>query len=96
MLNKWAIQERTSLDIITIYRKMKVGTFPQTATRAGAASRASRRGWQVLRSDRGAESRVSVRNSVRSVERQPLSSCDAFLGCGHTITAWAIGNKENL
>jgi prophage regulatory protein len=29
LLNKWAVEERTSLDITTIYRKMKVGTFPQ-------------------------------------------------------------------
>lgn len=28
LLNKWAVEERTSLDITTIYRKMKVGTFP--------------------------------------------------------------------
>ena len=29
LLNKWAVEERTSHDITTIYRKMKVGTFPQ-------------------------------------------------------------------
>ena len=29
LLNRWAVEERTSLDITTIYRKMKVGTFPQ-------------------------------------------------------------------
>lgn len=29
LLDKWAIEERTSLDISTIYRKMKAGTFPQ-------------------------------------------------------------------
>ena len=29
LLNKWAVEERTSLDITTIYRKMKAGTFPQ-------------------------------------------------------------------
>lgn len=29
LLDKWAVEERTSLDITTIYRKMKVGTFPQ-------------------------------------------------------------------
>jgi prophage regulatory protein len=29
LLNKWAVEQRTSLDITTIYRKMKVGTFPQ-------------------------------------------------------------------
>jgi prophage regulatory protein len=29
LLDKWAIEERTSLDITTIYRKMKAGTFPQ-------------------------------------------------------------------
>ena len=29
LLNKWSVEERTSLDITTIYRKMKVGTFPQ-------------------------------------------------------------------
>lgn len=29
LLNKWAIEERTSLDITTIYRKMKAGTFPK-------------------------------------------------------------------
>lgn len=29
LLNKWAFEERTSLDITTIYRKMKAGTFPQ-------------------------------------------------------------------
>jgi prophage regulatory protein len=29
LLNKWKVEERTSLDITTIYRKMKAGTFPQ-------------------------------------------------------------------
>ena len=29
LLNKWRVEERTSLDITTIYRKMKAGTFPQ-------------------------------------------------------------------
>ena len=29
LLDKWQIEERTSLDITTIYRKMKAGTFPQ-------------------------------------------------------------------
>jgi len=29
LLDKWAIEERTSLDISTVYRKMKAGTFPQ-------------------------------------------------------------------
>lgn len=29
LLGKWALEARTSLDITTIYRKMKVGTFPQ-------------------------------------------------------------------
>lgn len=28
LLDKWAIEERTSLDITTIYRKIKIGTFP--------------------------------------------------------------------
>src|ERR1051325_3023220 len=28
-LNKWAVERETSLDITTIYRKMKAGTFPQ-------------------------------------------------------------------
>ena len=28
LLGKWALEERTSLDITTIYRKMKAGTFP--------------------------------------------------------------------
>ena len=31
LLGKWALEERTSLDITTIYRKMKAGTFPQPA-----------------------------------------------------------------
>ena len=29
LLNKWEVEERTSLDITTIYREMKAGTFPQ-------------------------------------------------------------------
>lgn len=29
LLNKWAVEKQTSLDITTIYRKMKAGTFPQ-------------------------------------------------------------------
>ena len=29
LLNKWAVETQTSLDITTIYRKMKAGTFPQ-------------------------------------------------------------------
>ena len=29
LLGKRALEERTSLDITTIYRKMKAGTFPQ-------------------------------------------------------------------
>ena len=29
LLDKWAVEERTSLDITTIYRKIKAGTFPQ-------------------------------------------------------------------
>jgi prophage regulatory protein len=29
LLDKWAVEERTSLDITTIYRKIKSGTFPQ-------------------------------------------------------------------
>jgi prophage regulatory protein len=29
LLGKWAVEERTSLDITTVYRKMKEGTFPQ-------------------------------------------------------------------
>jgi len=29
LLNKWAVGRETSLDITTIYRKMKAGTFPQ-------------------------------------------------------------------
>ena len=29
LLNKWQLEERTGLDITTIYRKMKAGTFPQ-------------------------------------------------------------------
>ena len=29
LLNKWAVERQTSLDITTIYRKMKAGTFPQ-------------------------------------------------------------------
>jgi prophage regulatory protein len=28
LLDKWAIEDRTSLDITTIYRKIKAGTFP--------------------------------------------------------------------
>jgi prophage regulatory protein len=28
LLDKWAIEDRTSLDISTIYRKIKAGTFP--------------------------------------------------------------------
>ena len=28
LLDKWAVEERTSLDITTIYRKIKIGTFP--------------------------------------------------------------------
>ena len=28
LLDKWAIEDRTSLDITTIYRKIKDGTFP--------------------------------------------------------------------
>ena len=29
LLNKWAVEKQTSLDITTIYRRMKAGTFPQ-------------------------------------------------------------------
>jgi len=29
LLDKWAVEERTSLDITTIYRQMKAGKFPQ-------------------------------------------------------------------
>ena len=29
LLNKWAVEQQTSLDITTIYRKMKAGTFPK-------------------------------------------------------------------
>ena len=29
LLNKWAVERETSLDITTIYRRMKAGTFPQ-------------------------------------------------------------------
>ena len=29
LLNKWAVERETSLDITTIYRWMKAGTFPQ-------------------------------------------------------------------
>jgi prophage regulatory protein len=29
LINKWELETRTSLDITTIYRKMKAGTFPQ-------------------------------------------------------------------
>ena len=29
LLNKWAVEKQTSLDITTIYRKMKAGTFPK-------------------------------------------------------------------
>jgi prophage regulatory protein len=29
LLNKWAVERETSLDITTIYRRMKNGTFPQ-------------------------------------------------------------------
>lgn len=29
LLNKWAVEDRTSLDITTIYRKIKVGAFPR-------------------------------------------------------------------
>lgn len=29
LLDKWAVEERTSLDITTIYRQMKARTFPQ-------------------------------------------------------------------
>jgi prophage regulatory protein len=29
LLGKWAVEDRTSLDITTIYRKIKAGTFPQ-------------------------------------------------------------------
>ena len=28
LLDKWAVEQRTSLDITTIYRKIKAGTFP--------------------------------------------------------------------
>ena len=28
LLGKWAVEDRTSLDITTIYRKIKAGTFP--------------------------------------------------------------------
>lgn len=28
LLNKWAVEDRTSLDITTIYRRIKAGTFP--------------------------------------------------------------------
>ena len=28
LLDKWAVEERTSLDITTIYRRIKNGTFP--------------------------------------------------------------------
>ncbi len=29
LLSKWAVERETSLDITTIYRRMKAGTFPQ-------------------------------------------------------------------
>ncbi len=29
LLDKWELEKQTSLDITTIYRKMKEGTFPQ-------------------------------------------------------------------
>jgi prophage regulatory protein len=29
LFDKWAVERLTSLDITTIYRKMKEGTFPQ-------------------------------------------------------------------
>ena len=29
LLNKWAVERETSLDITTIYRRMKAGMFPQ-------------------------------------------------------------------
>jgi prophage regulatory protein len=29
LFDKWAVEKLTSLDITTIYRKMKDGTFPQ-------------------------------------------------------------------
>lgn len=28
LLDKWAVEQRTALDITTIYRKMRAGTFP--------------------------------------------------------------------
>jgi predicted DNA-binding transcriptional regulator AlpA len=31
-LNKWAVEKQTSLDITTIYRKMKAGTFSTTCS----------------------------------------------------------------
>jgi hypothetical protein len=35
-LNKWAVEQRTSLDIARIYGKMKAGTFPTRPHRPAA------------------------------------------------------------
>jgi prophage regulatory protein len=57
LLNKWAVEQQTSLDITTIYRKMKAGTFPQPLRigKRRVAWRESRRGKQASRLARGCE-----------------------------------------
>ena len=52
LLDKWAVEERTSLDITTIYRKVKIVTFPAPLRvglrRVACGSRTSRRGKTIL------------------------------------------------
>ena len=54
LLDKWAVEERTSLDITTIYRKIKIGTSPLLYESAcdvsHGGSRTSRRGKTILSS----------------------------------------------
>ena len=54
LLNKWAVDKQTSLDITTIYRKMKGGTFRNPFASGNAESpenQTSRRGSLVWRSE---------------------------------------------
>ena len=59
LLNKWAVEQQTSLDITTIYRKMKAGTFRSPCASASGglpgANQTSRRGRRASRLARGCD-----------------------------------------
>ena len=86
LLNKWAVERETSLDITTIYRRMKAGTFPQPVRVGKAPSRVA-----GIR-HRGMASQPGSGNAMTGIRR---AAAKCVLGCGRYLKRADASNGNN-